>query len=100
MEPGPSVFPTGLPPRQQLPHACFYPLSSCPWPSGPLQVPGRAALSLAQVLAPVLWPGFGPPPMAPTQTTQSQGLAEPAASAPRLASHGLSPPKRLWPGNH
>lgn len=51
MEPGPSVFPTGLPPRQQLPHACFYPLSSRPRPSGPLQVPGRAALSLAQVLA-------------------------------------------------
>lgn len=65
MEPGPGAFPPGLPTRQHLPHTCLYPSSSHPQPSGPLQVPGRAASSLAPVLAPVLQPGsssLGPCP--------------------------------------
>lgn len=87
MELGPGAFPPGLPSRQCLPHACLYPLSRHPQPSGALRVPGRAALSLTPSLAPVLQPRSRPL-LAPAQTTQRQGLADPSGAGGQCSQVG------------
>lgn len=75
----------GLP--SWVPHkAMFAPCLSLP-PTQP-QVPGRAAPSLAPVLAPVTQPRSSPPTLAPAQTTQRQGLAQPSGAGGQCSQAG------------
>lgn len=60
--------------------------ASTPHPGLP-HVPGRAALSLAPVMAPAPWPGSRPT-LAPAQTTQRQGLAEPGGLGGQCSQAG------------
>ena len=105
-DPGPGAFPSWAPPKAVslpcLTQACVYAVQPPPAFRIP-PVPGREASSLAPGMAPAPR-SESRAPLAPAQTTQRQGLAEPSGASGQSSQAGQSwsgsARGGLRPGNH